>query len=230
MAISLLRVEKPLSIEGFVGRELATKVRYSTRRADSFRIDGSIAADADVFAHIALCEDRSNCEDVVEELISEAKQVTGLAESIQLCLRPYMHRGSINWLDPINAGPIFEPHTKPAEISPVVVLTSGGFSAPESQMDRVGRTVSHTVTVAEDVLKADGLNFRRVFSLCEELGDPITFTVWDSEENIAKFAYQSGQHLNRVKPQLDSEFHFDRTSFTRFSIERAEGEWEGVRL
>ncbi len=156
--------------------------------------------------------------------------MTGLAESIQLSLRPYTHRGSINWLDPISAGPIIEPHPKPVAISPVVVLTSGGFSAPESQMERVGRTISHTVTVAEDALKANGLKFRRVFSLCANFGDPITFTVWESEDDIARFAYQSGEHLDRAKPQLDSEFHFDRTSFTRFTVKRAEGEWEGVQL
>ena len=230
MAISLLRFDKPLAVESFAGRELATKVRYSTRRADNFLVDGSITPEADVFSHIALCEEKVTCEKVIEELIDESKQMAGLAESIQLFLRPYMHRGHINWLDPISAGAIFEPHTKPAEISPVVVLTSGGFSAPESQMERVGRTISHTVTVAENALKANGLKFRRVFSLCENLGDPITFTVWDSEDDIAKFAYQPGEHLNRVKPQLESEFHFDRTSFTRFSIKRAEGQWEGVRL
>ena len=230
MAISLLRLAKPIPVESFARDELATKARYSTYRADSFRVDGSIAPQADVFSHIVLCEEKAACFDVFEELIAESENISGVAESTQLCLRPYMHRGNINWLDPIRAGAIFEPHGRPEKINPVVVLTSGGFNAPETQMERVARTVSHTVTVADNALKASGLKYRRVFSLCENMGDPITFTVWDSEDDIAKFAYQAGEHLNRVKPQLDSEFHFDRTSFTRFSIERAEGEWEGVRL
>jgi hypothetical protein len=230
MAISLLRFDKPLAVEKFTDREFVTKVRYSTCRADNFRADGSITPEADVFSRIVLCEETATCEHAIEELIDESRQLADLAESIQLFLRPYMHRGHINWLDPISAGAGFEPHSKPAEISPVVDLTSGGFNAPEAQMDGVGRTIAHTVAVADNALKAHGLKFRRVFSLCERLGDPITFTVWDSEEDITKFAYQSGEHLNRVKPQLESELHFDRTSFTRFSIERAQGEWEGVRL
>ena len=97
-------------------------------------------------------------------------------------------------------------------------------------MERVGRTVSHTVRVAEDAPNANGLNFRRVFSLCENQRDAITFTVWNSEDDIANFACRPGEHFNRVKLQLKSEFHFDRTSFTRVSIERAEGEWEGIKF
>ena len=112
----------------------------------------------------------------------------------------------------------------------VVSMTSGGFLEPGTQMERVSRTLSNTVMVANDVLKADGLQFRRVFSLCGNLGDGITFTVWESESALATFAYRPGEHLDRVKPQLESDFHFDRTSFTRFTIERSEGEWEGVRL
>ena len=230
MAISLLRFEKPVPVEKFAENHFATKVRYSTCRADTFRVDGTIAEEADVFSRIALCEEKAVCDEVTDELVHEAKQSEGIAESMQLSLRPYAHRGSINWLDPVNAGLIFEPHQKPPTVSPVVVLTSGGFTAPETQMERVGRTVTNTVMVAENALKANGLTFRRVFSLCANLGDPITFTVWESEDAIANFAYRPGDHLDRVKPQLESTYHFDRTSFTRSTIERAEGEWEGVRL
>ena len=230
MVISLFRFEKPLAVEKFSDNHPATKVRYSTRRADTLRVDGTIAPEAHVFCHIALCVEKTACDEVAEELIREAKQIDGVAESIQLSLRPYMHRGEINWLDAVNPGPIFEPHNKPPTVRPVVVLTSGGFKAPETQMERVGRTISNTVMVAEDALKANGLQFRRVFALCTNFGDPITFTVWESEDDITKFAYQPGEHLDRAKPQLDSELHFDRTSFTRFTIERAEGEWEGLRL
>jgi hypothetical protein len=230
MAVSLLRFEEPLAVERFVGVELETEVRYLTSRADAFRIDGSIDAETDVYSHITLFEEKSSSDAIIDQLVEDAKHREGLAYSMQLLLRPFMHRGSINWLDPINAGEIFEAHRKPSVIGPVAVLTSGGFEAPETQMERVGRTVKHTVMVAEDALRAKGLKFRRVFSLCETLGDPITFSVWESEDDIAKFAYQPGEHLNRVQPQLKSEFHFDRTSFTRFSIERAHGEWEGVTL
>ena len=154
-------------------------MRYSTRRADSFVLDGTLAPEANVFSHIALCDDKTTCDDGQEELIREAKQTDGVAESMQLALRPFMHRGSINWLDPVNPGPIFEAHEKPPITSPVVILTSGGFVEPGTQMDRVSRTVTNTVMVAEDALKADGLQFRRVFSVCGNFGDPITFSMWD---------------------------------------------------
>ena len=227
MAISLFRFEKPLAVEKFADSQLDTKVRYSTRRADSFVIDGTIAPEANVFCHLALCDDKRTCDEATEELIHEAKQIDGLSESIQLSLRPFMHRGTINWLDPVNPGPIFEAHKKPPLTSPVVSMTSGGFVEPGTQMERVSRTITNTVMVGEDVLKADGLRFRQIFSLCGNFGDPITFTVWESENAIAKFAYRPGEHLERAKPQLDSDFHFDRTSFTRFTVDRAEGEWEG---
>jgi hypothetical protein len=230
MAISLFRFEKPLAVEKFADSQLDTKVRYSTRRADSFVIDGTIAPEANVFCHIALCDDKRTCDEATEELIREAKIIDGVAESIQLSLRPFMHRGTINWLDPVNPGPIFETHEKPPITSPVVILTSGGFVEPGTQMERVSRTITNTVVVAEDALKSNGLRFRRVFSLCGNFGDPITFTVWESENDMVKFAYRPGEHSERAKPQLDSDFHFDRTSFTRFTIDRAEGEWEGVRL
>ena len=230
MAISLLRFQKPRSVETFTNSHLDTKVRYSTLRADSFLIDGTIALEADVFCHVALCDDKETADKATEELLHEAQTLDGIAESIQLLLRPFTHRGTINWLDPVNPGPMFETHEKPRNVSPVVSMTSGGFIEPGAQMERVSRTLSNTVMVANDVLKADGLQFRRVFSLCGNFGDAITFTVWESEGALATFAYRSGEHLDRVKPQLESDFHFDRTSFTRFTIERSEGEWEGVRL
>ena len=230
MAISILRFQKPRAVETFAHSHLDTKVQYSTRRADSFLLDGTIAPEANVFCHIALCDEKRTCDEATEELIHEAQILDGVAESIQLSLRPFMHRGAINWLDPVNPGPIFETHGKPRNVSPVVSMTSGGFIEPGAQMERVTRTLSNTVMVANDVLKADGLQFRRVFSLCGNFGDAITFTVWESEGALATFAYRSGEHLDRVKPQLESDFHFDRTSFTRFTIERSEGEWEGVRL
>lgn len=230
MAISLFRFEKPLAVEDFADSRLDTKVRYSTRRADNFGIDGTIAAKADVFCHIALCDDETTCDGAMEELIHEAKQTEGVAESIQLSLRPFMHRGSINWLDPVDPGPIFEAHPKPLIMSPVVVMTSGGFVEPGTQMGRVSRTITNTVMVAEEALKSSGLRFLRVFSLCDNFGDPITFTVWESENDMMKFAYRPGEHSKRAQPQLDSDFHFDRTSFTRFTVERAEGEWKGGRF
>ena len=230
MAISLLRYEAPIPVEKFAGVELSSNVRYLTSRADTFLIEGAIDTQADVFSHIVLFDDGTSGEAILDELHADSQQRQGLAESMQVLLKPFAHRGSINWLDPENSGEIFAPHPRPATPGPVAVLTSGGFDAPETQMERVGRTVVHTVTVANDALKAEGLKFRRVFSLCEQLGDPITFTVWDSEEDIAKFAYHPGEHLNRVKPQLETDFHFDRTSFTRFTIERSYGEWEGIRL
>ena len=230
MAISLLRFETPLAVEKFAESPLDTKVRYSTRRADSLVIDGTIAPAATVFCHLALCDDKRTCDEATEELIYEAQQIDGLSESIQLSLRPFMHRGTINWLDPVNPGPVFEAHEKPPIVSPVVSMTSGGFREPGTQMERVSRTISNTVMVTSDVVKAAGLRFRRVFSFCGNFGDPITFTVWKSENDIVKFAYRPGEYLERARPQLDSDFHFDRTSFTRFMIDRAEGEWEGVRL
>ena len=231
MAISLFRFEKPLAVEKFADSQLDTKVRYSTRRADSFVIDGTIAPEANVFCHLALCDDKRTCDEATKELIHEAKQIDGLSESIQLSLRPFMHRGTINWLDPVNPGPIFEAHKKPPIMGPIVSMTSGGFRGSlETQMERIGHTITNTVMVGEDVLKADGLRFRQIFSLCGNFGDPITFTVWETGNDIAKFAYQPGEHLDRTKPQKDSNFYFDRTSFTRFTVDRAEGEWEGVRL
>ena len=230
MAISLLRFEKPLTVETFASSPLDTKVRYSTHRADSSLMDGTIATESNVFYHIALCDDKRTCDEATKELIFEAKILDGVTESIQLSLRPSMHRGNINWLDQVSPGPIFETHEKPPNVNPVVSMTSGGFREPGTQMERVSRTISNTVMVARDVLKADGLQFRRVFSLCENFGDPITFTVWDSEDDIKTFAYQPGEHLERAKPQLDSDFHFDRTSFAQFTIDRAAGEWAGVRL
>ncbi len=230
MAISLLRFQKPRAVETFADSRLETKVRYSTLRADSFLIDGTIALEADVFSHVALCDDSKTCDKALEELIHESHNLYGIAESIQLLLRPFMHRGTINWLDPVNPGPMFETHQKPQNANPVVSMTSGGFIEPGAQMERVRSTLSNTVMVANDLLKADGLQFRRVFSLCSNFGDGVTFTVWESEDALATFAYGPGEHLDRVKPQRESDFHFDRTSFTRFTIERSEGEWEGVRL
>lgn len=230
MAISLLRFQRPRTVETFTDSHLDTKVRYTTLRADSFLIDGTIALEADVFCHVALCDDRETCDKAMEELIHKAQTLDGIAESIQLLLRPFTHRGTINWLDPVNPGPMFETHEKPRNVSPVVSMTSGGFIEPAGQMERVRTTLSNTVMVANDVLKKDGLQFRRVFSLCANFGDGVTFTVWESEDALATFAYGPGEHLDRVKPQLESAFHFDRTSFTRFTVEHSEGEWEGVRL
>ena len=176
MAISLLRFQKPRAVATFTDSRLETKVRYSTLRADSFLIDGTIALEADVFSHVALCDDRKTCDKAMEELIHESQILDGIAESIQLLLRPFMHRGNINWLDPVNPGPMFATHKKPRKASPVVSMTSGGFIEPGEQMERVRSTLSNTVMVANDVLKADGLQFRRVFSLCGNFGDGVTST------------------------------------------------------
>ena len=96
-------------------------------------------------------------------------------------------------------------------------------------MERVSRTISNTVMVGEEVVKEADYGSSNILTVWE-FRHPITFTVCESENDIVKFAYRPGEHLERAKPQLDSDFHFDRTSFTRFTIDRAEGEWEGVRL
>lgn len=76
----------------------------------------------------------------------------------------------------------------------------------------------------------DGVMFRALFSLDDQfVDDGITISAWRDQRAMLKFAYNPSAHKSRLDRHLNEPI-FDRSSFTRLTIDRALGTWDGRPL
>jgi len=151
-------------------------------------------------------------------------------ESWSALLAPIHHRGEINWLDRATPGAIFTTGEMESA-GPVAVMTSVGFDFATPDFD-LGRPVRFGLDVnAQRARMAEtaGLSLQLAFYASEFTTDAITFSVWQDEKAIGRFAYAPGPHRTQVD-RFHAEKLADRSSFTRFRILETRGSWGGQQL
>jgi len=79
------------------------------------------------------------------------------------------------------------------------------------------------------MVETPGLDLELAFYASEFTTDAITFSIWEAEKAIGRFAYAPGPHRTQVD-RFHAEKLADRSSFTRFRILDARGSWQGRQL
>ncbi|MDO7869557.1 hypothetical protein [Nocardioides jiangxiensis] len=132
-------------------------------------------------------------------------------------LEPFRHRGTVQWLNPKEPGPVFAvtDHHRPA--GRCVVMTTAGWEMG-ADFDW-SRAIEFTRRIDEVVSKLDtvpGLQYWRNLTFPMPSAG-MTLSVWEDVKAMQTFAYQPGLH----KPHM--EYHWanplgDYDSYTRFRI------------
>ncbi len=228
MTLSLFRLSKARRVGEIRARAIPAGACYWSLRPENLTMEGTVSDEASAFLVVGLFAEVSDAVlafEIRENLMLDAADVIDV---LHLLLIPTVHRGSLNWLDDANPGTVFRVDTPEGITGPILSMTTAGY-APGTvpSATRLQRFIKNTVSVGAEMGCSNGLLFRRLFGPDESLGDAITISVWKSAESLANFAYGAGPHRERMVAHSGSPF-FDRASFSRFTIERAVGSWDGV--
>lgn len=139
---------------------------------------------------------------------------------------PIAHRGTINWRGHLQNGDAIRlSSTDPG--GPLAVMTTVGFASrgDGTTRSRIGRFIQGVFEVL-DYFAEQPSNLRKDSFLPSDGKDPLTFTLWSSDEGMRQAVYRSGTHSTWMAAER-AEPLSDRTSFTRFRVIRSWGDWDG---
>jgi hypothetical protein len=144
-------------------------------------------------------------------------------------LKPFRHLGECNYLNAGAPGPLFatsESMVDPTE--PIAIVTTVGWIVGENlDMNRVQQFSTGVLGVRASMTGTEGLHSQQSFFFPGVLKhDPVTVSLWRNFAAARTFAYGPGVHRDQML-RLREKNLADRTSFTRFHIQRAEGTWHG---
>jgi hypothetical protein len=182
-----------------------------------------------VFAMLALHADERSARVFLHERRSVAPWMDEAKESWGAALRPFRHKGEVNWVDPSSPGPVLNVGAAVAANVPFVSIGSVGWrTGPDLDMKRVldfstgAAGIRASMTGTAGLRSQHSLNFPGGLEL-----DPVTVTFWEEDAAARAFAYGGGVH----RMQMD-RYHklktADRTSFTRAIALEAYGTWCGA--
>lgn len=154
-------------------------------------------------------------------------------EAWHALLIPISHKGETNWFGEIASTSIIRPvATDPG--GPLVVLTSAGYQVlpPEQltlDLPRRLDFIANVDRVLEWFASVPGNLARENYEVGKPTTDGLTFSLWESDSDMMRAAYQAGPHRTQLE-RLRTERIADRTSFTRARVARRIGTWQGSPL
>jgi hypothetical protein len=181
------------------------------------------------FAAYGLHESEASARKVMEEWATACPWLADAQEVWGAVLRPFRHFGEANFIDPSSPGSQFDvTATPPGEDSPIVIVTSVGWTTAEGEaMERIQRFSAGVDAVRMGMTGLPGLHSQQSFNFPGGLAtDGITVTLWKDLRSAMRFAYGPGLHRMEVKTQREGPYG-DRTSFTRFTVLESFGAWHG---
>lgn len=182
-----------------------------------------------VWGALGLHEDEESARATYAAGTRAVPALAGAVEEWAAVLRPFSHRGEVNWFAPVPPCPAFTAALAPGDGGPFMVVTSAGWTLDDrfdvlkaidfgTGVGRVRATMGQI-----DGLRAQlSLGFPGIFSF-----DGITITFWRDDPAMRSFAYRAGEH----KDQMDryrATGNADRSSFTRLQALAARGTWGGI--
>lgn len=231
MTMSLYRFDEKQDFSVVHTFNPPAKASHASYRLDDVLTSGEMPRCSQVFCVLASFTDVDQADAAYEEAEEMITFQQEPIESAHLLLRPLMHRGESNWLDPSVVEPMFatDAADRPSSVSPLLVVTTAGFhDLSTTPPERLARFVQHTAQVREAMSDVEGMIFRQLFSADEAfLYDGLTLSVWRDLDSMLTFAYKPSEHKSRLDVQYGEAPFFDRSSFSRFVIEKAQGNWEG---
>jgi hypothetical protein len=180
------------------------------------------------FAILGLHEDAESARTLLGQGRELAPWLAGAREVWTGLLRPFRHRGAVNYLSRAAPGLILEDlGPVPEPITPLVAMTSIGWNLDGLDMDRVRRFAVGSVGVRSSMTAVPGLRAQHSFFIDGGFAqDLFTVSFWRDEASLNAFAYGPGVHRDQVAVLRDNNLA-DRTSFTRLTVLEATGTWMG---
>ena len=190
---------------------------------------GASRSASDVWCGVALFADFERANAALDHPHAHVPRLAEASEAWHALLRPTMHHGECNLVDPAQPGRLFEAR----EADPggaLFVMTTAGFNLrARSDFARLidfRRRVNRMRSVMAEAL---GSIAHQVFAPADPGDDAVTLSLWRDDASMARFAYLPGSHRNEVDRQR-SDRTVDRSSFTRFRVVRSIGQWHGKSL
>ncbi len=176
------------------------------------------------FCAIALHKDKESAEAYYEHREQILTWLGDAREVWSALLRPVRHVGDVDFLNRANPGLIFDCPTEAVPAGPLVVITTAGFIKEGEWMERAVEFGTGVTAVRTSMTGMPGLHSQQSF--LQDDADGFTVTLWRDFSAVRDFAYGPGVHKDLLLRQKAGGFA-DRTSFTRYVVERSQGLWHG---
>jgi hypothetical protein len=147
-------------------------------------------------------------------------------ESWHQLLLPIRSQGVSNHLDRDCPGELFDVSPADPGGSLMVITTAGYVPGPGLNAPRLIAFRRNVDRVNDALQRAEGCLATRPFTPHTVGDDGFTFSVWRDDASMLNATYRAGEHRTQMDSHK-SENMFDRSSFTRFRILDAFGQWQG---
>jgi hypothetical protein len=187
---------------------------------DGYRLPG------DVWCAVGLYREFNDAQRALQATQEFMPFVRNAIESWHALLLPVMHRGESNHLDRDCPGTLFEVGKSDPGGACMVITTAGFQFGPELKIERVVDFRRNVDLTNEWIGKADGCLAGQVFTPHTYGDDGFTMSIWRDDTSMLAAAYRPGLHRSQID-RHKAENVFDRSSFTRFRVLDACGQWSG---
>jgi hypothetical protein len=142
-------------------------------------------------------------------------------------LRPVAHHGECNHLARANPGQMFATGGDDPGGPLFVVTTAGYVMGPDLDLARVVDFRVHVDQVHDWLKSVEGRVASQVFTPHTVGDDGVTMSLWRSDAAMMSAMYRPGTHRTQMDRHKRDKLA-DRTSFTRFRVLQARGQWDGI--
>lgn len=179
-----------------------------------------------VWGGMAIYKDYAAARDATLNPKSALSFIESSDEYWSALLLPITHKGDVNWRGHIeNSSAI-----KVADQDPggqLAVITSAGFiSQDNDQHERIARFTSSAEQVRKDFQGSRNNLRSSIFYTMHDLFDGITFTLWQSDQDMLNAVYGKGFHAELITTHQQTPMA-DRISNTRARVLLSTGTWNG---
>lgn len=188
--------------------------------ADGYRLPSEIWCAVGLFRELEEAKAAMESKDGFMPFVSE------VVESWHLLLLPIRHHGECNHLNRENPGELFETASEDPGGIVAVITTAGFVRGPQLKVERLIEFRRNVDLVDEWLGRAEGCLASRPFTPHTLGDDGFTISVWRNDEAMLNASYRVGVHRTHVDRHKSTPA-FDRSSFTRFRILDACGQWGG---
>jgi hypothetical protein len=174
---------------------------------------------------LAIWPDPEQAADYHADRLRRIPILSQAVESMSVVCHPFACHGEVNWAPGGKAANLYPVLARrPADISPILVMTTLGIGDPNDGLIEFGQGVTAVrKAFAENPAVIADMNMLPDIPMI----DGPTLTFWRSERAMMDGAYRSEPHRSTMKMRNGATA---RASFTRMAVTHAEGAWGGVDL
>jgi hypothetical protein len=185
--------------------------------------------EAFTFVVVGLHDTEASADGLLADVAAVAPWLDEADERWSAVLAPYRTKGTSNLVAPAAPDRLFNPLVAaPPPGTPMVVLTTAGWNRDGLDMARVQDFGTGTGAVRVSMTAVPGLRSQHSFSFPGVLAwDPFTLSFWRDEASAVAFAHRQPSHRRQMDRHRATR-NADRLSFSRLTVLRSAGTWNGV--